>query len=82
MELDKLTKETLISIIHEQRRVINHYEREHGIPLTSPRTPKALPKPVSSTHMIPPTLSLSNPETATIIDTQEREIAQMKSMLA
>jgi hypothetical protein len=66
MELGRLTKETLISIIHEQSRVINGYEREHGIPLTSPRTPKALPKPVStSPHMIPPTLSLSNPETTT-----------------
>ena len=56
MDLSKLSKETLISIIHDQTRVINSFERESGIPLTSPKTPKALPKPNPPS---PDTFSLS-----------------------
>ena len=57
MDLSKLSKETLMSIIHEQTRVINSFESDSGIPLTSPRTPKALPKPKSTS---PDTFSLSD----------------------
>ena len=57
MDLSKLSKETLISIIRDQTRVINSFEHDSGIPLTSPKTPKALPKPKSTS---PPTFSLSD----------------------